>query len=463
MAPRKVAYGRYWMEIPQHSMKGIMKIAFIVEFPTQFEVPFYQYVNERLKAESLRLKAEGGRRKAEGGRQKAEGGRQKAMGFDSSFDSSFDSAQEDMAQEDRLVQGRVDLSSCRGDGDFEFHVIYNYTDQQDYHDVELGKEVGWGFNLYEGYRYFIADKKDIIRSVSDLLDREKYDFIILNGYKNTYQGLAEACKGRNIPIALRIDAVGYHLSPLRFLLRRLYLPYAYRHFDHFFAVGSETRKYLRRLGIADKRIHYFSYATDDAWFAKQSQDREAIQSIKAQWGIKAEKIILSVAKFVPRESPWDLIKAFIALNDPSLALVLVGDGAERTDLENFTQPYPHLAIHFTGYVPYPQLPFYYGMSTIFVHPAQHEPWGVSVQEALACGCTVIASDKVGAAVDLIQEGANGFIYPYGNSSALSSQIIQCLDLTESILKSSTDAILKKWNYAAMWEEIQQAAINCTRK
>lgn len=406
-----MAYGRYWMERPQHSMKGIMKVAFIVEFPTQFEVPFYQFVDRWIKEQELR--------------------------------NGFNQAQPNER--------------------WAFHVIYNYTDQQDYHDVELEQKVGWGFNLYEGYTHFIADKKDIVRSVSELLDREKYDFVILNGYKNSYQGLAEACKRRNIPIALRIDAVGYHLSLVQFLLRRFYLPYAYRHFDHFFAVGSETRKYLQRLGIADERIHYFSYATDDAWFAQQSQDREAIQSIKDQWGIKAEKIILSVAKFVPRESPWDLLKAFVALNDPELALVLVGDGVEMAILKAFAHPYPHLAVYFTGYVPYPQLPYYYGMSSIFVHPAQHEPWGVSVQEALACGCAVIASDKVGAAVNLIKEGKNGFIYPYGNSEILRSQIMECFSITESTLQKSTNTILKKWDYTAMWQEIQQAAINCTRK
>ena len=36
----------------------MIKIAFIVEFPTQFEVPFFQYVAKELKAESLKLKAE---------------------------------------------------------------------------------------------------------------------------------------------------------------------------------------------------------------------------------------------------------------------------------------------------------------------------------------------------------------------------------------------------------------------
>jgi hypothetical protein len=155
-----------------------MKIAFIVEFPTQFEVPFYQYVFRRLKAEGEKLKAEGEKLK-----EPIEG---------------FDSAQPDK--------------------EFDFQVIYNNTDQQDYHDFELGKKVGWGFNLYEGYTYFIADKENIVNSISKILEREKYDFVILNGYKNSYTGLTKLCKQKHIPIALRIDSVLYNLSPIKKLL-----------------------------------------------------------------------------------------------------------------------------------------------------------------------------------------------------------------------------------------------------
>ena len=45
-----------------------------------------------------------------------------------------------------------------------------------------------------------------------------------------------------------------------------------------------------------------------------------------------------------------------------------------------------------------------------------------VGEALACGLPVIATRKVGAAWDLIQEGKNGYIVPENDSAALAVAI-----------------------------------------
>jgi glycosyltransferase involved in cell wall biosynthesis len=400
-----------------------MKIAFIVEFPTQFEVPFYQYVAKGLKSESLKLKEES--------------------------DSSIDSAQDDIAQDD---------VTHNDNKNFDFHVIYNNTDQQDYHDFELDKKVGWGFNLYEGYPHFIADRNDIVNAVDSIITRENYDFIILNGYKNSYQGLAALCKSKNIPIALRIDSVLYNLSPVKKLLKRIYLPFAYRKFDHFFAVGSETKRFLNWLGIANHRISYFSYSVDEAWFKTLSDNQSQVNALKDKLDIKNQKILLSVAKFVPRESPWDILEAFKLLNDENLVLLLVGDGEERMALEEYAKQNSHLQIIFTGYVPYQQLPYYYGLSTIFIHAAKNEPWGVSVQEAISCGCTVITSDMVGSSKDLIVEGVNGFTYPFGDYNLLVKKIKSALKLTDLVKKETNKLVLKKWGYDQMWKEIKNAAL-----
>ncbi|MFC5283194.1 glycosyltransferase family 4 protein [Pedobacter alpinus] len=399
-----------------------MKIAFIVEFPTQFEVPFYQYVAKELKAESLKLKAEGERRKAEGLKPKA-------------------------------------LENER----FDFHVIFNNTDQQDYHDFELGKKVGWGFNLYEGYTHFIADRNDIVNAVDTIITRENYDYIILNGYKNSYKGLAKLCKSKNIPIALRIDSVLYNLSPVKKFLKRIYLPFAYRQFDHFFAVGSETKRFLNWLSIANHRISYFSYSVDEVWFKAQSADVEKVKFLKETLQIKNETVLLSVAKFVPRESPWDILEAFKLLNDKNLTLILVGDGEERKALEEYANQNSHLQIIFTGYVPYQQLPYYYGLSTIFIHAAKNEPWGVSVHEALSCNCSVITSDKVGSSKDLIVEGKNGHTYPFGDYKYLADKIQESIILNGSIKNEINQIVLEKWGYQFMWKEIKTATLRQNHK
>jgi len=390
-----------------------MKIAFIVEFPTQFEVPFYQNISEKLKVEG------------------------------------FDAAQ---------PSNKADKNT-----EWEFHVIYNNTDQQDYLDAELGKKIGWGFNLYEGYTYFIADQSNILKSIEAIINKEKYDFIILNGYKNSYAGLTNLCKSKNIPIALRIDSVLYNLSSIERFLKRIYLSFVYRQFDHFFAVGSETRKYLHWLGINDSNISYFSYATHDEWFTMRAKNDVKLKELKQKWGIKTDKVIISVAKFVERESPWDILEAFKLLNDPEITLVLVGDGDERKKLEAFAASIPHLKVIFTGYAAYTNLAYYYGLADIFIHAAKNEPWGVSVQEALACGCSVIASDKVGSAKDLIHRGINGFVYNYRNIQQLKTQILNCYHIDTDKKREKNIEILSLWSYNSMWENIKNGVIKVLTK
>src|ERR1700675_2142814 len=53
-----------------------------------------------------------------------------------------------------------------------------------------------------------------------------------------------------------------------------------------------------------------------------------------------------------------------------------------------------------------------------VLPSEYEPFGVVVNEAMCCGCAVIASDRVGAARDLISPTEGSFVYPCGDISAL---------------------------------------------
>ncbi len=386
--------------------KKIMKIAFVVEFPTQFEVPFYQFINQKLKA----LKKG--------------------------------------ASNDYI--------------NWQFDVIFTNVNEE-YADRELKQKVNWGFNLFENYSFFNAKKGESLKSIKSVLVNNSYDFVIINGYKNSYEGIPKLCKALGIPIALRIDSVKYNLKPIKKLLKFFYLPIAYRHFNHFFAVGSETKNFLNWLGIRDQKINYFSYATHDTWFKEKSTDFESVLRLRNSLGLTQERVILSVAKFIDRESPWDVMHAFIKLNDTNISLILVGDGRERISLEALAKKHVHLKIIFTGYVPYLNLPLYYGLADIFVHSAKNEPWGVSVQEAIASGCTVITSDKVGSSADLIKEGLNGFVYPYQNINTLSTLLAQSFKLDLEKKEETNEVVLKNWGYEFMWNEIKAGALICAKK
>ena len=72
----------------------------------------------------------------------------------------------------------------------------------------------------------------------------------------------------------------------------------------------------------------------------------------------------------------------------------------------------------SGFVNQSHLPPIYTASDLMVLPSEYDAFGVVVNEASCCGCPVMASDRVGAAQDLIAPVNPSFIYPCGNVNAL---------------------------------------------
>jgi glycosyltransferase involved in cell wall biosynthesis len=104
---------------------------------------------------------------------------------------------------------------------------------------------------------------------------------------------------------------------------------------------------------------------------------------------------------------------------------------------------------FMGYQPYSYLPKYYALADVFVHPAIQEPWGVSVNEAMACGLPVIVSDRVGAAYDLVQDGENGFIFRGGDVRSLQTVLERFFSIPENErlkMDAKSQDIIRTWSY-----------------
>jgi glycosyltransferase involved in cell wall biosynthesis len=110
-------------------------------------------------------------------------------------------------------------------------------------------------------------------------------------------------------------------------------------------------------------------------------------------------------------------------------LVLLGDGELREKLiakchelglqviqaapwESFLTsdscPLTSGTVFFPGFRQIDDLPRFYAHAGAFVHPAMEEPWGLVINEAMACGLPVLSSRNVGAAEELVDEGVNGW-------------------------------------------------------
>jgi glycosyltransferase involved in cell wall biosynthesis len=79
---------------------------------------------------------------------------------------------------------------------------------------------------------------------------------------------------------------------------------------------------------------------------------------------------------------------------------------------------------FAGFRNQSELPACYAAMDALVLPSAEESWGLVVNEAMAAGVPAIVSDRVGAGLDLIQEGATGLTSVAGNPASLSERMLQ---------------------------------------
>jgi glycosyltransferase involved in cell wall biosynthesis len=89
----------------------------------------------------------------------------------------------------------------------------------------------------------------------------------------------------------------------------------------------------------------------------------------------------------------------------------------------------------------------YRVADVFVLPSRSETWGLSINEALACGTPVIVSDKCGASIDLVKEDENGLVFKSEDGQDLLRQMQKmCNDDFRIKQAANTQFSLKKYTY-----------------
>lgn len=210
-------------------------------------------------------------------------------------------------------------------------------------------------------------------------------------------------------------------------VKRLAWPLLFRLADQVIVPSSSGRELMRSLGLPDRRVTLTPYVVDNDWWLAQSArvDRAAV---RASWGASPDNaVILFCAKLQPWKRPLDLLQAFAKANIPRALLVFAGEGPLRSQLEREAAALGLAGrVRFLGFANQTQLPGVYTAADLMVLPSVYDAFGVVVNEAMLCGCPVVASDHVGAARDLIAHGRTGFVYPCGQIDALADVLQQAL-------------------------------------
>ena len=104
----------------------------------------------------------------------------------------------------------------------------------------------------------------------------------------------------------------------------------------------------------------------------------------------------------------------------------------------------------------------YVAADVFALLSRHEPWGVVVNEAAACGLPLVLSDRVGAAPDLLRDGENGFLVPVDDAPAAADALRKLGDAEERRRMGARSAeIARDWGYGPSIENFVAAVREAT--
>jgi len=185
--------------------------------------------------------------------------------------------------------------------------------------------------------------------------------------------------------------------------------------------GVSAAAYLQTFGVAHERIFIAPNAVDVTRFSNGAQQARLDPGLRQRLGLP-QRYLLYVGRFVRAKGVFDLLTAYATLPESirrDVGLVLAGDGEEFAELRRRSREIHTGVVVFPGFLQRDELPAFYAFAEALVFPTHSDPWGLVVNEAMACGRPVIVSKVAGCVADLVREGENGYVVGARDPQALS--------------------------------------------
>ena len=358
-------------------------------------------------------------------------------------------------------------------------VFYTCGEQSSYqYDNGFDRTIEWDLPLLEGYDYIFLKNnakspgtnhfKGILNPylINELSNFEPNGILIYGWAWHSHLKAIRFFKGK-VPIYFRGDSTLLNKTGfIKTLLRKIFLKWVYKNVDTAFYVGTHNKAYYKAFGLAEEQLIFAPHAVDNYRFGSTEIDQA--KKLRADLKVKEnELIILFAGKLVPVKNPFLLLQAFIELGIVNVHLLFVGNGELEGSLKSKvqslrnTQILQHFdkfstglaqddkldRIHFMDFQNQTQMPAVYQACDLFCLPSKSETWGLSVNEAMACGKAILVSDKVGCHIDLVND-QNGGVFKSDDVEDLKQKIIDLTAGKTKLKKMGENSLeqIKKWSF-----------------
>ena len=222
-----------------------------------------------------------------------------------------------------------------------------------------------------------------------------------------------------------------YFSPLKTKFFRLLEKMALRMCDAFVCLTEEEKNEWNRYGFNHPNMIVIHSGVDIERFEKPSQNPLIL---RGKLGIREkEKVIGFIGRLAPVKGAKFLLQAgkILSRKFENIALLVVGDGKERGDLERLAREL-EIKASFLGHKE--DVVDFYHICDVIAVPSLNEGMGRVIIEAWSAGKAVVGS-AVGGIKELIDDGETGLLVPPANPSSLAAAIERLLineDLREKL-------------------------------
>jgi len=277
-----------------------------------------------------------------------------------------------------------------------------------------------------------------------IVSEHKHDpFDVLHAYFLTQAGFVATYSGKylNVPSVVSIrgnDIERAAFDPSRFS----HTLYALQNASAVTANASELVKKAK--AFIDREIILIPNGVDTEHFKPMERNKilaetvglktlesdSSLSKVREQAPGVQIPIIGFVGELREKKGLKTLLSAYALINkkQPS-ALLIVGEvrpGEDKQVFDEFQILHPNSQIAVTGYISPKDLPAYFSLIDVFVHPSLRDGMPNAVLEVMACEKAAVAT-SVGGVSDVIKDSENGLTVPANDAESLSTAILELLN------------------------------------
>src|SRR5258705_6868419 len=268
------------------------------------------------------------------------------------------------------------------------------------------------------------------------------------------EGIAAVLLGRIFRMPVLITIRGSELRYRRQKYKIYWIGWALRRATRVIAVSEGLRQLALELGVDPARTKVIQNGVNVRVF-----HRSDMQACREAHGLAGtDRVILCAGDLAELKGHHKVIRALKALNDAGVsARVIIAGGVGRsgryaaTLREQVAELNLRDRVRFAGEIPQEALAQLMCAADVFCLASSSEGWPNVVNEALACGTPVVATD-VGAVRQMIPSHEYGLIVPVDDPQALADA------LRSALTRQWDHDAISAWGRSRSWDDVGEEVL-----